>query len=451
MGAVAGASNLGTGQRAVHRRAVEAVIWGMPAVNYQMMYAASARLGGPGDNQIVYWPGLGDWRNQTLTPNPDVIYLMPFINTRQAGPVVLEIPPAEGGALNGSIMNYWQAAIEDIGPAGVDQGHGGRCLLLPPGFDGDVPDGYLPFRSDTFQNYALIRSVLRSGSEADIAQAVAYARRIRLYPLSAAGHPPDTVWVDASTGVFDAAIPYDLRFFQALHQIVQAEPFLGRDRVMIDQLRAIGIEQGKPFDPDPATREVLESAIAEARAWLDAAYESIFRPYYDNARWALPVLPELLAGIDSFFEQPGAYPVDARGVAYSYAFFSTRHLSKGQFYLMTITDRDGQPFDGAATYRLTVPAGIPVTQYWSATVYNRATHTLIRDVPRPGRGSQSPGLYLRHDGSADLYFAPQSPPGKDANWIPTNPGGRFEVLFRFYGPTAALFDKTWQLPDVMRI
>jgi hypothetical protein len=162
---------------ATHRRAVEAVMWGMPAVNYQMMYEASARTGGPGDNQIVFWPGLLDWHNQTLTPNPDVIYLMPFFTTRQVGPIVLEVPPAgDEGSLNGSIMNYWQVALEDIGPAGVDQGTGGRCLILPPGFDGPVPEGYLPLRSDTYQGYGLIRSVLRSGSAADIEQAIAYAK-----------------------------------------------------------------------------------------------------------------------------------------------------------------------------------------------------------------------------------------------------------------------------------
>src|SRR5882672_9133843 len=131
-------SSVGVADRAFHRRAVEAVIWGMPAVNYQMMYEASARAGGPGDNQIVYWPTLLDWTNQTLTPNPDVIYLMPFINTKAVGPVVLEVPPADDGALNGSIMNYWQVAIEDVGPAGIDEGKGGQCLILPPDFDGDV-------------------------------------------------------------------------------------------------------------------------------------------------------------------------------------------------------------------------------------------------------------------------------------------------------------------------
>lgn len=435
--------------QALHRRAVEAVVWGMPAVNYQMMYEASARTGDPGDNRIVYWPGLLDGRNQTLTPNPDVIYVMPFFTTRDVGPLVLEVPPAgDGGALNGSIMNYWQVAIEDIGPAGIDAGQGGRCLILPPGYEGSVPDGYIPLPSDTFHGYGLIRSVLRSGSEQDIAQAVAYARQVKLYPLAQASDPPDTSWIDASGSIFDAAIPYDLRFFEALHRIVQEEPFLHRDRIMINQLRTLGIEHGKPFDPDQATQAVLTSAITDARAWIDAEYEKLFRPFNQGIRWALPALPELITATEANFEQPDAYPVDARGVAYSFAFFSSKHLGKGQFYLMTIADSHDQPLDGAATYRLTVPPGAPVTQYWSATVYNRDTHTLLPGASRAGRSSQSPGLAVNADGSADIYFSPQPPPGAEPNWIPTDPAGRFEVLFRFYGPTPSLYDHTWQLPDI---
>jgi hypothetical protein len=177
--------------RALHRRAVEAVIWGMPLVNYQLMYEAARRAGGPGDNQIVYWPGLLDSTNQTLTPNPDLIYAMPFFNTMDAGPIVLEVPAAgERGALNGSIMNRWQVAIEDIGPAGVDAGQGGRFLILPPDHSDPIPPGYTPLPSDSFQGYGLIRSVLRGGNEADITQAVAYAREIKLYPLSRADNPP---------------------------------------------------------------------------------------------------------------------------------------------------------------------------------------------------------------------------------------------------------------------
>jgi len=437
--------------RALHRRGVEAAIWGIPAVNYRMMYEASAAVGGLGDNQLVYWPGLLNWENQTLTPNPDVIYTMPFINTKNVGPMVLDVPPADDGALNGSIMNYWQVALEDVGPAGVDEGKGGKCLILPPDFAGEIPHGYIVMRSDTYQCYGLIRSVLRGGSEAEIAQAVAYAKRVKLYPLAQADDPPDTVWVDAGGVLFDATIPYDMRFFHALDQIVQAEPWLERDRAMIDTLRTLGIEKGKPFEPEAATQAVLLSALEEARAWLDMKYTEVMVPFTDSARWALPALPEIIRATNAFFQELDAYPIDARATCYSFAFFSSKHLGKGQFYLMTIHDRDGNPFIGAASYRLTVPADAPVTQYWSATVYNRDTHTLIREVPRSGRSSQSPGLKYNTDGSTDIYFGPQPPDGNNANWVPTDPAGRFEVMFRFYGPTPALYDKTWRLPDIDRI
>jgi hypothetical protein len=132
------------------------------------------------------------------------------------------------------------------------------------------------------------------------------------------------------------------------------------------------------------------------------------------------------------------------------AYFSAKHLGAGQFYLMTIKDRDGRSFDGRATYRLTVPANVPVRLYWSATVYDRATHALIRGLPRFSRSSQSPGLRKAVDGSVDVYFGPKAPEGQESNWIPTSPEGRFEVLFRFYGPEKPLFDRTWKLPDIVR-
>ena len=211
--------------RAIHRRAVEAVIWGMPVVNYDLMYQEMVRKVKGEFNQILYWSRLLDWKNQTLTPNPDVIYLMPFFNTKEVGPLVLEVPPADDGLFNGSIMNRWHAAIEDIGPGGVDKGKGGKYLILPPGYDmSKVPAGYIPMPSDSYLGYALIRSVLRSGSDADVAKAIAYSKRMKLYPLSQAANPPPTVFVDAADVVFDSTIPYDIRFFESLDRMVQAEP-----------------------------------------------------------------------------------------------------------------------------------------------------------------------------------------------------------------------------------
>jgi hypothetical protein len=437
-------------RRTIERRAVETVIWGMPAVNTDLMLQAMIGSAKGKPNQIVFWSRLPDWKNQTLTPNPDVIYLMPFFNTKDTGPMVLEIPPADDGVINGTIMDVWQVPLEDVGPAGVDNGKGGKYLVLPPNHSAAVPDGYIALPSMNYQGYALLRSILKSGSDADVAKAVAYAKRIKLYPLSQAANPPMTTFVDALDVVYDSTIPYDLRFFQSLDRVVQMEPWLARDKLMIDILKSIGIEKGKPFNPDARTRNILTSAAREAHALLASRYEGMFTPYFDISRWAVPALPDYLKASQDGFSDPNAYPFDNRGLVFCFAFFTPKHLGEGQFYLMTVKDKDGRNFDGSTSYRLTVSANAPVNQYWSATVYDRATHSLIREMSRSGRGSQSQGLQKNADGSVDIYFGPKAPAGKDSNWVPTNAGGQFEVLFRFYGPEKPLFDKTWKLLDIER-
>jgi hypothetical protein len=370
-------------ERSLHRRAVEVVIWGMPAVNFQLMYQEMTKIGGD-YNQIVYWSRLLDWKNQTLTPNPDVIYLMPFFNTEKVGPIVLEVPLADEGLFNGSIMDYWQAAIEDIGPGGVDKGKGGKYLFLPPNYKERVPNGYIPLRSDTYRGYALIRSVLKSGSDEDVAKALAYSKRLKLYPLSQAADPPATKFVNASDVVFDATIPYNLRFFETLNQIVQAEPWLERDKAMIDPLKTIGIERGKPFKPDERTKQNLSDAIREAKAWLETRY-GMLPPYCEGERWFFPTTEEMALNVRRDWRIPDSYPTDARGLAYSLAFFSAKHLGESQYYLLTDRDKDGKHLEGNSSYRLRTPANAPVTQYWSMTVYNRETHAFIRHAKWVGR------------------------------------------------------------------
>jgi hypothetical protein len=437
--------------RTLELRAVEAVIWGMPAVNYDLLCQAMVKAGGA-YNQIVYWSRLPDWKNQTLTPNPDTIYVFSFINTKDVGPVVLEIPPADGGSITGSVDDAWQTAIEDVGPAGVDKGKGGKYLLLPPGYRDKVPDGFIAMPSETYASAAFLRSILEGGSDADVAKAVAYGKRVKVYPLAQAANPTATQFVDAIDVVYDSTIPYDLRFFEALDRFVQREPWLERDKAMIDLLKSIGIQKGKPFTPDARTKGMLEEAAREAHAWLDAHYETVFSPpYFEGTHWALPASPEVVEGMSTSFAQPDSYPVDGRGVVYSFAFFSAKHLGAGQFYLMTIKDKAGWSFDGSSTYRLTVPAKAPVKQYWSAAAYDGATHALIRDLPRSSRSSQNPDLQENADGSVDVYFGPKAPAGKEPNWVPTHAQGKFEVLFRLYGPEKPLFDKSWKLPDIEKI
>jgi hypothetical protein len=218
---------------------------------------------------------------------------------------------------------------------------------------------------------------------------------------------------------------------------------------MIDTLKSIGIEKGKPFAPDQKTQAILRDAIAEARASLDADYEAAFAtPYFTSSRWAVPVPPEVIEGLSTNFARTDSYPVDGRGVLYTFAFFSAKHLGQGQFYLVTIKDKAGQALDGGSTYRLTVPPRAPVTLYWSATAYDRTTHALIRGQKSSSRASTSQGLQKNANGSVDVYFGPTAPDGKESNWVPTRAGGQFEVMFRLYGPEKPLFAKTWTLPDI---
>ncbi|WP_238542064.1 DUF1254 domain-containing protein [Cecembia lonarensis] len=438
-------------QQVIKHRAVEAMIWGMPAVNLDLMYQAMLRETACRDNQMLYWSGLLDWKNQTLTPNTDVIYFTPYFDTKEVGPVVLEIPPADGGAIVGTIMDAWQMPLEDIGPAGADGGKGGKYLILPPGYSGNLPSGYIVLPSLTYKGYALIRSVLKSGSEEDLAKAVEYGKRMKIYPLSQAQAPPATVYVDAAGVLYDATIQYDIRFFESLNRIVQYEPWLERDRTMIDKLRMIGIEKGKPFAPDAEHAQLLNEAAGQGFTFIDGMYKEVVKggAFAEGSRWSFPQsIAMVFKASQDQFKDPNLYPVDARGLLFSFIFFTPKRMGEGQFYLMALVDKEGQLLDGGKTYKLNVPANAPVRQYWSATLYDLRTHALIREMSHAGRSSQSPGLQVNEDGSVDLYFGPKAPEGKESNWTPTDPKGKFEILFRFYGPLPELFDKSWVLPDI---
>jgi hypothetical protein len=447
-----GAQNISSddlARRTIERRAVEAVNWGMAAVNYDLMLQEALKKTSGKLNQVVYWGRPLDWHNQTLTPNPDAIYLMAFFNTKDAGPIVLDIPAAgDDGSLNGNICDVWQMPLEDAGPSGADAGKGGKYLLLPPGYAGPVPDGYTVLRPTTYGTFALLRSNLKSHGEADVAKSVAYGKRVRIYPLSQAANPPATTFTDVADVPFDSTIRYDGSFFVSLDRVVQTEPWLGRDRAMIDPLRSLGIEKGKPFNPDAKTKAALETGIRDAQAWLEARYDAGFPPFYDGSRWMFPANPEMMEAVKVDFADPDKYPVDARGLTYSYAYIGLKRLGAGQFYLISIKDKDGNAFDGGKTYRMTVPANAPVQQYWSLTAYDRATHALIRNMPRASRSSQIPEMQKNADGSVDVYFGPAAPTGEESNWVPTDSKRGFELMFRAYAPTKAFFDKAWKLPDV---
>jgi hypothetical protein len=290
--------------RLMRSRAVEAVIWGMPVVNYDLIRQEMLTKTPGKVNQVIYWGRPLDYRNQTLTPNPDTLYFMAFFNTKDVGPIVIDIPPADAdGSLNANIVNVWQEPLEDAGRLGIDKGAGVKLLMLPPGYSEKIPDGYESLQPKTHGSYALIRSNLASHSDADIAKSIAYGKRVKIYPLSQAAAPPPTVFTDVKDAVFDSTIRYDD------NRIVQEEPWLERDRSRIDELRTLGIQKGKPYAPDAAMKQALNAGIREAHAFLAARYEAGLPPFFEGTHWTYPTLPELIEAATKDFADPNALPV----------------------------------------------------------------------------------------------------------------------------------------------
>jgi hypothetical protein len=362
-------------RRTIERRAVEAVIWGMPAVNYELMRQEMLSKTAARENEIIYWSRPADWKNQTLTPNPDTIYLNPFYDTSK-GPVVVEIPPADADhVIVGSFDVAWQNALADVGPAGADKGKGAKYLITPPGYKDKPPDGYIVLPSETYRGFVILRSNFKSRSDADIKAAVEHGKRVKVYPLG--GNPDSTVFVDAYDKPFDATIPYDSTFFELLDRFVQAEPWLTRDKAMIDSLKTIGIEKGKPFQPDAKTKAILESAMQEAHAVIALRYETGFvPPFFEGTRWSVPVPAETRDGLGNKFADPNQYGVDGRAVMYHMAYFSPKVFGGGQFYLMNISDNTGKALEGNKTYRLSVPPSDGIVLVL-VVVRRPRTHSLV--------------------------------------------------------------------------
>lgn len=430
-----------------YARAVQAVIWGIPLVNYRQMYDAMVRQGGK-FNELAYWSRPSDWKNQLLTPNTDALYIIPFFNTKDVGPIVLELPPADEGKLVGTIMNCWQEALEDVGPAGADKGKGGKYLILPPGYKNTPPAGFIPLSSNNYSGYALLRAFPKEGQAMDTAKLVQYLKRIKLYPLSSPAGS-DTRFIDVTNTVFDATIRYDRSFFVSLDSMIQLEPWIDRDRAMIDILRTIGIEKGHAFTPNDQLGRTLNAGVSAGRNWLEQRYES-YPLFYPGSHWFVPATPEMFQAWGSGWRDPDNYPVDGRGVTYFWGFSSVKHTGTDMFqlYLFATRDKAGHPFDGGADYHLSVPANVPASQYWSITLYDYNTHALIRDVPYASRSSLNPDLKRNANGTVDIYLGPQAPAGNASNWVPSKPGIRFEVIFRFYGAEKQLKEKSWVLNEI---
>jgi hypothetical protein len=395
---------------------------------------------------ILYWSRPAVWKLQITTPNSSTNYVWLQFNVKD-GPWVLEIPAAEGAGIFGSLNDAWQVPVVDVGPAGEDRGKGGKYLILPPGFKGKVPAGYLPAPSATHNGYAALRAIPATQSDADVAKALTLVKKMRLYPLARAANPPAQRYIDVAGKPFEGIVVYDDSFYDSLAKMVNEEAVQPRDLAAMGLLRSIGIEKGKPFQPDAATRAVLKSAIAEAHAGFMAA-NTLVTPYWPGGQWGLPDSVGAKTGFT--FQTGDLLDVDARANTFFFACAPPKKLGASTLYQVTARDGAGSPLDGGASYRLHVPPNVPAKQFWAVTVYDLAPAAFVRESPKTEVTSYQK-LQQNPDGSVDVYFGPQAPAGKESNWVYTAQGKPWVTIFRFYGPEKPVLDKTWKLPDIEKI
>src|SRR5260221_3952385 len=311
----------------LERRAVEAVIWGMPIVSLDAMRQAYFRDGKAKYGDIIWWPKGNAWKNQSLTPNTSVRYLYVFCTTKDDGPVVLDLPPAANGtSLLGTIADAWQVPLTDVG----FEGNGGKYLVLPPDYTGEAPAGYIPVRSKTYNTFTTIRSILASNSEEDERKGDALVKQIKIYPLAKAGNPPAQRFVDMTDIMYDGLVHYDASIYTSLARMLNEEPVQPEDLQMMGMLLPLGIEKGKDFKPDAATVSQLNSAAAEAHAWLLAQLPTFVENWWPSSQWKVPVLA---IGPQTGFKWTVAnyFDVDSPGIGFSSFFLPPAKLGKGSF------------------------------------------------------------------------------------------------------------------------
>jgi len=438
-------------------------------------------------NDVVIFPELMDSNSLFLTANADTVYYMSVIDLSN-GPMVIEQPPQGLGTIN----DMWFSWVIDAGRPGPDRGLGGKYLLVGPGYDGPLPEGgYFIAHSKTNKLLYAMRSFIADGK--DPKPAVENIKKnLKIYPYAPGSYGtsiaealtgkvklgrepeiPETKFIDATGKSFNTIPPSDYGFFEMINENVQNEPATSYDVELAGQLAAIGIVHGKEFKPDARMKKILTDAAAVGSAngralnWRFAVSHPDWA-YYPDSHWG-----NMLFEGGAFFETPppaysdgmfkpypptGARTLDSRtAFYYAYTLDSPGMIMRipgvGSQYLMGFLDADGNPFDGAKTYKLTLPKGIPAEAFWSLTLYDNQTRSMLQTPQKyPRAGSQSypsPAAETAEDGSTIVYFGPEQPEGVSrGNWIQTDPNKGWFTILRLYSPLPSFFDKSWRPSEI---
>jgi len=444
----------------VFQRAVQSYLWALPVLNMYGMKEGSEKVFGKGYNILPIFKDRLNAKTLITTPNSDVIYALGYLDLNDDGPMVIEVPPG----LQGILDDFFQRPIcsegpiegrvwcGDVGLPGPDKGKGGKYLLLPPDFIGKIPTGYFAFRSRTYGVFVFWRGFFKDPKQ--LAAPVKVMQQTRIYPLGKRESAMPMQFPNASRLPANMLYPADGSAFDMLARFIDHEYADPADMEMRGVLATLGIQKGKPFDPDSRMRALLHKG---AKTAFRIGHSLIYEPlaivpnalWYPDRRWA-----NVFPGNATFTSSTFNY-IDPRTGFFTVAYSTSPGMAAnmenvGAKYPVTFVDAQGDFLQGANRYRLRLPKDVPVALFWSVTVYDPVTGSgLDNGQPFPSINTMDRPS-ANADGSTDIYFGPSSP-GDGKNWLRTLPGKGFFVILRLYGPTKAFFDQRWKPSDMERV
>jgi hypothetical protein len=442
------------------QRAVQTYLWALPALNMYGMKEGSEKVFGKGYNVLPIWKQRLNAKTLITTPNSDVIYALGYVDLKETGPLVIEVPPG----LQGILDDFWQRPIVsvgeidgrkwagDVGLPGPDRGKGGKYLVLPPDHKGETPEGYFTYRCGTYGLFVFWRGFFKNPNE--LAEPVRVMEQTRLYPLGKKETAKPMQFPDASGVPANMLYPQDGTAFDMLSRFIDHEYVDPADMYMRGMAATLGIVKGQPFAPDDKTRAVLDQA---ARTATRMGHVMVYThsPLVKNQFW----YPDRhyidpFPGNATFTSDSFDY-INARTSFFTYAYSASPAMAismdnVGAKYLAEYSDADGDHLQGSKNYKLHVPKDVPAAIFWSVTVYDPITGAgLDNGQPFPSINTMDKPVQ-NADGSFDFYFGPKSP-GEGKNWLATLPDKGFFIIFRLYGPKQAFFDQTWKLDDLAKL
>ncbi len=432
-------------------RGVETFLNGIPATSIEGLRLGLRDAGAHKSNQVIIFEDLMNSNQLFLTGNTSTVYATTFLDLKEDGPTVVEIPAGCGpGTVNDAFFRF----VVDMGAPGPDRGKGGKYLILPPDYEGKTPAGYFVAKSTSYANWLILRGFLVDG-KTDVSSKM-YRDGLKVYPLKDKNSPPSMEFINGSNKEFNTIHANNYDFYPELAEVIEREPISFLDPELRGLFASIGIEKGLPFNPDERMKDILTDAMAVGNATARAISfktreqeAAIFK----TGHWE----SGFIGGSYQWLKDggKGGRFLDARTRFFYAATVNTpamvlKMVGLGSQYAMGVLDSEGNYLDGSKNYTLNIPANAPAKDFWSIVMYDPQTRSELQtDQPLPSVSSQRTPLVKNEDGSVTLYFGPtnSAPEGKEANWLQSVSGKGFFVLFRLYGPLDPWFDKTWQPGD----